>query len=388
MITRRNFTKSLFAATAYASLTSPEMAFAAKRPSYRGPNIVIIRYGGGVRRLETIGAESYSPYMMKHLAPRATLYPNMVIDQIRGHETSHGQGTINIITGKYEAYQEISNRFLGGVLQPTQPTLFEYFRKSYDIAPHETLIINGENRLEDESLNFGTHHQYGVDFRSEFLSSAKFKTFLYQTQLENDSLTAEQQVDLQSKLAELQKKAVNLPPLSKTPAPILRFWQKWQDYYGQTGFKTPRGDRLTTEMTLWAMRDLKPKMMMVNFQDPDYVHWGIASQYTRAISIIDQGIEAITKYADQDPFYRDNTVFVIVPDCGRDNNPLLDIPFQHHFNSKSAHEIFCMIYGPKIQKNKIITRPTDQSMITQTIAQIMGFKAHHAENQILDEIGG
>ena len=36
---------------------------------------------------------------------------------------------------------------------------------------------------------------------------------------------------------------------------------------------------------------------------------------------------------------RDNTVFLIVPDCGRDSNRAMPVPFQHHMNSRSAHQI-------------------------------------------------
>ena len=35
-----------------------------------------------------------------------------------------------------------------------------------------------------------------------------------------------------------------------------------------------------------AMTELSPKLMMVCYQDPDYVHWGNASHYTRAIAVI------------------------------------------------------------------------------------------------------
>ena len=41
-------------------------------------------------------------------------------------------------------------------------------------------------------------------------------------------------------------------------------------------------------------------------------------------------------------------VFVIVPDCGRDANPLMGVPFQHHFNTKSAHEIWALVFGALI----------------------------------------
>ena len=44
--------------------------------------------------------------------------------------------------------------------------------------------------------------------------------------------------------------------------------------------------------------------MMINYQDPDYVHWGNASHYTRAISVIDQGLARLVATVEADEHYR------------------------------------------------------------------------------------
>ena len=87
--------------------------------------------------------------------------------------------------------------------------------------------------------------------------------------------------------------------------------------------------------------------MMINYQDPDYVHWGPRQFYHRAISIIDDGVREIYNAVQADEAYRDNTVFVVVPDCGRDSNRAMPVPYQHHFNTRSAHQIFALIAGPR-----------------------------------------
>ena len=79
------------------------------------------------------------------------------------------------------------------------------------------------------------------------------------------------------------------------------------------------------------------------------------------------------------------TVFVIVPDCGRDANPLMSVPFQHHFNSRSAHEIFALLWGPGIDKGRVLDKHVDQTSLAATIGAIMGFKAN-AEGRVLSEI--
>ena len=74
---------------------------------------------------------------------------------------------------------------------------------------------------------------------------------------------------------------------------LIQFWTDWRKHYGDSGFKNPRGDRLLTELTLRAMKTLRPRMLMVNYTDCDYVHWGIRSHYYNALGIMDQGIKQI-----------------------------------------------------------------------------------------------
>ena len=124
---------------------------------------------------------------------------------------------------------------------------------------------------------------------------------------------------------------------------------------------------------------------MVNYNDPDYVHWGNMTHYTRGIAIIDEGLRQLVATVEADEEYRNNTVFVVVPDCGRDTNPLASVPCQHHFGSKSSHEIFALVFGPGIARGGIVDKLADQSSIAGTIAQVMGFKARLANNQILED---
>ena len=124
---------------------------------------------------------------------------------------------------------------------------------------------------------------------------------------------------------------------------------------------------------------------MVNYNDPDYVHWGYMSHYTRGIAVMDEGLRQIVATVEADPEYRDNTVFVVVPDCGRDTNPFADVPCQHHFGSRSSHEIFALIFGPGVQKGVVYDKPVDQISLAATIGKLTGAGAEFAEGPILSE---
>jgi hypothetical protein len=384
-IPRRTFLKGVAAGAALFP-AAPALLAEAQKPDYRGPNVVIVRFGGGVRRRETIDPDhTYAPFLCHDLTKRGTLFKNMEIDSLEGVETSHGQGTLYIVTGKYDRYKDVRGQFLGERFEAKVPTVFEYLRKQFDVPEHQTLIVNGEDRTNEEFYTFSNHHLFGVNYRSNVLSLYRFKTYLLRRNIQAGKWAGK---ELQQKRKELAKlEAVDYRNTEKNGQgpELTQFWDRWRQHYGESGFVNPRGDRLLTELTIRALRELRPKLIMVNYNDPDYVHWGNMTHYTRGIAIIDEGLRQLVATVEADEHYRNNTVFVIVPDCGRDTNPLAAVPCQHHFGSRSSHEIFGLVFGPGIARGVVVDKRRDQSSIAGTIGQLMGFKAEHSEGPVLAE---
>src|SRR5688500_10901631 len=115
IVPRRAFLKSAMT-TAGALALGPQWTGAsdARKPAYTGPNVIVVRFGGGVRRRETIDPKhTYAPFLCNDLTRRGTLFKKMEIDLLEGVETSHGQGTLYIVTGRYEKYKDVGGKFLG-----------------------------------------------------------------------------------------------------------------------------------------------------------------------------------------------------------------------------------------------------------------------------------
>lgn len=406
---RRQFLLSLAGSTLAAGVPLPVLGAAGPstpptstaapahtRPAFRGPNVILIRFGGGARRRESIEpAHTFTPFTCHELTRRGVLYPRMEIDQFMDLNTSHGEGTLNLLTGRYEKYRDIGqtraeagHRLLGARFESKVPTLFEHLRAAFDVADHEALIVNSEDRGDEEFYNFSNDHLFGVKFRSQTLSLRRYKGWLLRGQLAAGRFEGRTLVEKRAELRKLEEIDYRAEREIGQGAAIERFWDAWRQHYGESGLVNPRGDRLLTELTLRAMKQLRPRLIMVNYQDCDYVHWGYLSHYTRALSIMDDGIRQIVEAAEADPFYRDNTVFALVPDCGRDDNPFMDVPCQHHFNSRAAHEIFALFFGPGIPRGKVVDRKCQQVSVTRTLARRMGFDAPHAEGPVLEEVFG
>ena len=151
------------------------------RHRYKGPNVILVRFGGGVRRRETIDdpERTYCPFIYHELYRRqgGVLFPNMEIESRDGIVTSHGQGTLYILTGKYDRYEDVDGG-IGERFEPKAPTIFEYLRRGYDIPAHQALIVNGEDRINEEFYTFSNDHVFGVRYRSTVLSLYRYKTFL------------------------------------------------------------------------------------------------------------------------------------------------------------------------------------------------------------------
>lgn len=354
--------------------------------AYTGPNVIIVRFGGGVRRTETIFDETtYAPFLLNELSKRGTLLPNLSIAQLDDVDTSHAEGTLNILTGRYRGYSKVGNQGLAPLLEPNAPTLFEYLRKTFSIPVHQALLVNGEDRPQEEYLTYGGHTHYGVSYRSEVIGLFRYKIHKFRRILEEKSASEKVLQDAAKQLKQLEAQDYR-GTAGKSSLKMEMFWDRWRAQYGDTGLKNPRGDRLLTELAVRAIRELRPRLMMINYQDPDYVHWGNASHYTRAIGVIDQGLKRLVDVVDHDPAYKDRTVFAVVPDCGRDANALMSVPFQHHFNTRSAHEIFGLFFGAGIARGKVLDKAIDQTSIAATVGALMGFKATAAEGRVLSEI--
>lgn len=384
-LSRRQF--GLGASASLATLAMPPLATpAVAQTSYTGPNVILVRFGGGVRRQETIDpARSVSPYLLNVLAPQGTLFTDMRMAAGKSVVSSHGQGTLYILTGRYDRYADIRGEAFRARFEPKAPTLFEYLRRTYAVPVHQTLIVNGEDRIDEEFYAFSAHHMFGAQYRSEVLSLYRYKRWLYRARLAGPNLSKAATADLRKKLTELEAKDYRRASARGQNPDLAKFWQQWRRTYGDSGLVNPRGDRLLTELAVQAIDQLKPRLMMINYQDPDYVHWGIASHYTRGISIIDQGLRRLVAAVNRRPDYRGNTVFVIVPDCGRDSNPLMPIPYQHHFNSSAARQIWALMLGPGIAKGRRVTTPTGQDSIAATIGQIMKMPTVSTQGPVLKQ---
>lgn len=141
------------------------------------------------------------------------------------------------------------------------------------------------------------------------------------------------------------------------------------NYFG----KSVRWDMANYAIAKSYIKANHPKFTYIDFVDPDDL--GHAEQYDfylDAAHYLDAMIAALWKTMQEDPFYKDNTTFVICPDHGRG----IGNQWGHH-GSSAAHsgETWLAVLGPdspalgEVKTNSQIY----QDQIAQTMANLLGF---------------
>jgi hypothetical protein len=95
--------------------------------------------------------------------------------------------------------------------------------------------------------------------------------------------------------------------------------------------ESPRsGDALNSYVAREIMARYAPSLLVVNLGEIDVAHQGSFSLYSRAIRNADRQVWDLWQHVNKLPAYRGKTVFIVVPDHGRNLDGLGMNGFQHH----------------------------------------------------------
>ncbi len=136
--------------------------------AYRTENVVIVVIDG-VRLSESFEdpTHRYIPHMWNELVPIG-----MRIPEFRNEgRTETVAGHAALVTG---TWQELPDN---GLVRPTMPTMFEYFRAATGTPVTEHWIVAGKYKLH--SLNHSTHPLYGVPYQACAYSMTRPDPYTY-----------------------------------------------------------------------------------------------------------------------------------------------------------------------------------------------------------------
>ncbi len=148
-----------------------------------------------------------------------------------------------------------------------------------------------------------------------------------------------------------------------------------------------RYDELTFISAREYIRKRHPKVALVAFGEADeFAHHGQYDRYLRSIANTDRMIAELWYEVQSDPFYRNNTTFLITTDHGRGRRTRTWT--DHLFLIGGSREIWMAVMGPGI--SPLGEMKTDQVLyqkqIAATIARLLGqqFECEHKVGQCID----
>lgn len=378
-------------------------------PGAKDPKVVLVQYGGCVRRRETIASlqsphTTLSPFLFHRLMPEGTVLEAMRNDELTGHAS----GSFYLFSGAYPKTQD------GPFQRPEPisiPMLGEYLVKTKGWSPSQSLVVHNE-QLDTERIWASVHPDFGSEFAPGVLSIYRLRKLLLERDLEAQRSAGRErevvraQEALEKHLAETQRREQEAY-LRDSPE-LLAFWERYLDFYEPPGVRTredlepkgqmqslvslfdpilPQGDEGWTILAKRALFELRPRFLSVIYRDVDYVHWGLPFLYQRGIERMDRGLFEIARQIEQDPYYRGTTTLLVVPEAGRGTDPKLRLPFQHHGpEDPGSHEVFLYARGPGIEAGKRIDTPSQIIDVAPTVLKIFGETSPFCEGRVLDEL--
>ena len=367
---RRDFLRSVTGAAVGTTLFSFAPSRAMAQP--RTKKTVVVTFGGGARDEETLmpdGQENI-PFLLNQLIPRSTFFAQVVNRGILGHYVA----TASLATGVYETFNNFA------AVPPTNPTVFEYFRKGLKRPANDAWVVapsNGFNRIgESGNRSYGEGLGAGVILPKRLLKSAlssagesQYEHLLrdnYETPLYAPALGGES-VDLHEMAELLKLSAGNFSAHARNLA-------------------SP--DELSVYIARQLMRQIAPSLLWITLHDIDIAHSGAYSLYVEAIKRSDRLCAEIWQAIQSEPEYAGKTTMFVLPDFGRDSDT---DPggngFQHHRTGDAlSRTTWMMVLGPGIRENVVVDRPVESTDLVPTLGSMLGFSAQLAQGKPLTEV--
>ncbi len=423
---RRHFLKKAALGT-MAGVTAPYILPAGRLFAATGArvanHVVFVLFAGGIRQQESVDQQYLANQglptqgnimlnMLEGAAPSSNLLFNLwspiggqsplsqqgtLFKEVRYSEgpTGHFNGHTVAMTGRY------TETGLNLNVNPTWPTIFEYYRKHSDPAKS---AINAwwisEGLGPYPSLNYSSNPSYGPQYGANYLRPASILGDAGQSQFSNAVSYQPDDVSRINKVKALLDKnfmrdADDLPGIQNTAENREAIKNFKLDILNsvstnQLEVATPNSDYnlLTGDLinvsAAWQVLDrFAPELTVINTTNLDICHDNF-TLYLDFLHRADYGIGWLWNKIQSHPILANDTIMICMPEHGRNlaSNNLTDqngLGAYDHTSDENSRRLFTMIVGPsdKVQQNQTLGTPGNPAAesidVIPTIAHILGF---------------
>lgn len=381
---RRQFLERSLAACGLglaATLPWLRSADGAPRPSRpEGKNLVVVRFGAGVRFRDTFGGgdQTLTPHLRSQ-ARRGTLFAHVRNDG----ELRHDCATWTLQNGTYGARQFARGARLADGLSYS-PTWAEMFRKTY-AKPIEKLLAVG---LEPCSRS----EEYGARYQASCFASQQdaqdgtaasgdaslgvcSERFMLNRRIGQiardlgDDAKARTRAQRRAAYLEVIDEHFAAEPLRQTSmTEIVREILADRLVAPQPWITAAEADDVLLDLALRAMAKHRPECTTIAFQSTDLAHFGAWRTYTAQLRRLDLLLARLQDFLATTPFYADRTTLVVTSEIGRGDPNFA----QHELEGESERRLFTLVLGPEVTAGREITEQRDFAGLAPSIARFLG----------------
>lgn len=142
-------------------------------------------------------------------------------------------------------------------------------------------------------------------------------------------------------------------------------------------WSTVRFDTFTQNYALESLKNDKPLVTYIAYgETDDFAHEGNYGKYLKSAHKTDRMIKELWDYVQSDPFYKDQTTFIITTDHGRGEEATEENTWKHHGSSiKNSEQSWFIAFGDNV-KNLGEAKSQEQffaNQVAATVAKLLEF---------------
>ena len=340
---RRFLGAAAAAAVGLGGAAAPERVGTVPDRSLKTKHLVVILYGNGCRKKDTVEDPGHAPHMARMMRAGS------VFTEDFGETANlHGYMYTEMLTGR-ETVSE----------HPLFPTWTEMVRKELGGSPNDYWMLQGVSYYRSwvyDRKHWSAHPDGGLEFGANSLtmnklfpdgppraprpSAAELVRRNIEPGLGHTKATLR---DLEDWIADALARRVDTPASTKTSL---------------VDREVPLGDGQCFEIAKRLLRDFRPKLITIQMLALDDAHadagfWDYDTdyeQYRRHIAATDELIGNLHDFIQNDPYLRATTSILLRPECGRDDEVNVYGQLHHSQGNYYAHNVWTLGVGPDFRR--------------------------------------
>ncbi len=341
--------------------------------SLRTKHLVVILYGNGCRKKDTVEDPAHAPHMARMMAEGS------VFTEDFGETANlHGYMYTEMITGR-ETVSE----------HPRYPTWTEMARRELGGSPNDFWMLQGVSYYRSwvyDRKHWSAHPEGGLEFGANSLTMNKVfheeerrsPADLVGANIEPGLGHTERTLaDLEDWIADARARRIHLPASTRTSL---------------VDREVPLGDGQCFEIAKHLLSEFRPKLITIQMLALDDAHadagfWDYDTdyeQYRRHIAATDELVGNLWAFIRNDPYLAETTSILLRPECGRDDEVNVYGQLHHSQGNYYAHNVWTLGVGPDFRRGAVFPEMVMRRDLCPTVVYLLTGRdlARHATGSV------